>query len=48
LAAELGSGGRVPWQVLAGVGGADAWRSKLLYSGAPLGVGYHVAVWERA
>jgi hypothetical protein len=23
------------------------WRGELLYSGAPYGVGYHVAVWER-
>jgi aromatic ring-opening dioxygenase LigB subunit len=45
LADELGAGGRVPWQVLAGVG--DSWRAELLYSAAPFGVGYHVAVWER-
>jgi hypothetical protein len=45
LAAELGVGGRVPWQVLAGV--ADDWRAELVYSAAPFGVGYHVAVWER-
>ncbi|NIH79398.1 class III extradiol dioxygenase subunit B-like domain-containing protein [Amycolatopsis viridis] len=45
LAAELGAGGRAPWQVLAGTG--DDWRAELLYSAAPFGVGYHVAVWER-
>ncbi|KAA9159940.1 hypothetical protein FPZ12_018765 [Amycolatopsis acidicola] len=45
LARSLGAGGRVPWQVLAGVG--DGWRPELLYSEAPFGVGYHVAVWER-
>lgn len=45
LAGELGVGGLVPWQVLAGTGGR--WRSELLYSDAPFGVGYHVAVWER-
>lgn len=45
LAAELGAGGRAPWQALAGTG--DDWRGELLYSAAPFGVGYHVAVWER-
>jgi hypothetical protein len=45
LAEELGAGGRVPWQVLAGLG--PGWRAELLYSAAPFGVGYHVAVWER-
>lgn len=45
LADELGAGGRVPWQVLAGVAGE--WRAELLYSAAPFGVAYHVAVWER-
>jgi catalytic LigB subunit of aromatic ring-opening dioxygenase len=46
LADELGADGRVPWQVLAGLG--TGWRAELLYSAAPFGVGYHVAVWERA
>lgn len=46
LAGELGAGGRAPWQVLAGLG--PGWRAELLYSDAPFGVGYHVAVWERA
>ena len=45
LAGELGAGGRVPWQVLAGTG--NSWQADLLYSAAPFGVGYHVAVWER-
>lgn len=45
LCDELGVGGRVPWQVLAGV--ADDWRAELVHSGAPFGVAYHVAVWER-
>ncbi|GAB3572033.1 class III extradiol dioxygenase subunit B-like domain-containing protein [Amycolatopsis endophytica] len=45
LATELGAGGRAPWQALAGTG--DDWRGGLLYSAAPFGVGYHVAVWER-
>jgi len=45
VANELGAGGRVPWQVLAGTGGG--WQGELLYSAAPFGVGYHVAVWER-
>lgn len=45
LSDELGAGGRVPWQVLAGLG--PGWRAELLYSDAPFGVGYHVAVWER-
>lgn len=46
LAGELGVGGRVPWQVLAGAGGD--WHAEVLYSAAPFGVAYHVAVWERA
>ncbi|TNC28925.1 class III extradiol dioxygenase subunit B-like domain-containing protein [Amycolatopsis alkalitolerans] len=45
LARDLGAGGRVPWQVLAGTGGD--WHAELLYSAAPFGVAYHVAVWER-
>ncbi|PWV74615.1 Catalytic LigB subunit of aromatic ring-opening dioxygenase [Prauserella marina] len=48
LAAELGAGGRAPWQVLAGLAGAGGhWRGELRYSAAPRGVGYHVAFWER-
>lgn len=48
LAAELGAQGRAAWQVLAATVLA-AWprsRTDLLYSGAPFGVGYHVAVWS--
>ena len=45
LAEDLGAGGRAPWQALAGLG--PGWRAELLYSAAPFGVGYHVAVWER-
>lgn len=45
LAAQLGASGCAPWQVLAGLG--DGWRGDLLYSAAPFGVAYHVAVWER-
>ncbi|WP_370942983.1 class III extradiol dioxygenase subunit B-like domain-containing protein [Amycolatopsis sp. cg5] len=47
LCAELGVTGRVPWQVLAGLADGASWRAELLYTGAPHGVGYHVAVWER-
>jgi hypothetical protein len=49
LAATLLAAGRAPWQVLAGVADAtgDHWRGELLYSDAPYGVGYHVAVWTR-
>lgn len=48
LAAELGAGGRAPWQVLAGLAADETWDAEVLYSAAPFGVGYHVAVWERA
>ncbi|PRX46437.1 hypothetical protein B0I33_10714 [Prauserella shujinwangii] len=48
LAAELGAAGRAPWQVLAGLARRwPGWRGELLYSAAPFGVAYHVAVWER-
>lgn len=48
LAAELGAMGRAAWQVLAGAARAvgEPWTGKLLYSDAPFGVAYHVAVWE--
>lgn len=51
LARELGATGRAAWQVLAGValstsGAESGWRGELLYSDAPYGVGYHVAVWD--
>ncbi|KZB84564.1 class III extradiol dioxygenase subunit B-like domain-containing protein [Amycolatopsis regifaucium] len=48
LAAELGAGGRAPWQVLAGLAADGDWAAEVLYSAAPFGVGYHVAVWEHA
>jgi hypothetical protein len=44
LAAELMAVGRAPWQVVAGATG-PGWRGELLYTGAPYGVAYHVAVW---
>ncbi|MEC3973993.1 hypothetical protein [Amycolatopsis sp. H20-H5] len=47
LADELGVAGRAPWQVLAALAEGAAWHGELLYSAAPFGVGYHVAVWER-
>jgi hypothetical protein len=48
LAAELGVTGRPGWQVLAGAveGTGTRWRAELLYSAAPYGVAYHVAVWR--
>jgi hypothetical protein len=48
LAAELRAAGRPAWQILAGAALADsrAWRADSLYTGAPYGVGYHVAIWE--
>lgn len=48
LAAAVGADGRAAWQVLAGIalGSGSAWAGELLYSAAPYGVGYHVAVWE--
>ncbi|WP_181771084.1 class III extradiol dioxygenase subunit B-like domain-containing protein [Amycolatopsis pittospori] len=48
LATELGVGGRAPWQVLAGFATDEDWAAEVLYSAAPFGVGYHVAVWEHA
>jgi len=47
-AAELGAGGRAPWQVLAGLAADEGWTAEVLYSAAPFGVAYHVAVWEHA
>lgn len=48
LAAELGVTGRPGWQVLAGAAerAGRPWRAELLYSAAPYGVAYHVAVWR--
>lgn len=45
LAAALRVSGRAPWQVLAGATADREWHGELLYSSAPFGVGYHVAVW---
>ena len=48
LAAELGVTGRAAFQVLAGIALAPSkpWQARELYSAAPYGVGYHVAVWD--
>jgi len=46
LAAELWAAGRAPWHVLAGAARGQRWHGELRYSGAPYGVGYHVAVWR--
>lgn len=43
---SLGIGGRVPWQVLAGVFDAPPASCRTLYSAAPYGVGYHVGEWR--
>ncbi|MEV6912283.1 class III extradiol dioxygenase subunit B-like domain-containing protein [Amycolatopsis sp. NPDC051071] len=48
FAAELGAGGRAPWQVLSALAADGDWTANVLYSAAPFGVGYHVAVWEQA
>lgn len=49
LGTELNAVGRAPWQVLAGAALASGpgWRGELVYSDAPFGVGYHVALWQR-
>jgi hypothetical protein len=44
-AESLHATGRAPWQVLAAATG-PGWRGELLYSAAPHGVTYHVAVWS--
>jgi hypothetical protein len=48
LAGQLGAGGYPVWQALGLVALADGrdWKADLLYSDAPFGVGYHVAVWD--
>ncbi|GLZ38653.1 hypothetical protein [Actinokineospora sp. NBRC 105648] len=50
LAAELGAGGRAPWQVLAAAVRADGrtWRSTRAELVIPFGVAYHLAVWDPA
>ena len=48
LATQLLAAGRAAWQVLAGAAlVAGSWSGQLLYSAAPYGVGYHVALWQR-
>jgi hypothetical protein len=47
LSAELMVAGRAPWQVLAAAAAGGAWRARMEYSGAPFGVAYFVASWER-
>lgn len=48
LAGELLVAGREAWQVAAAAALclAPRWRGELLYSAAPYGVAYHVAVWD--
>lgn len=46
VAGALRASGRAPWQVLAGAADGRSWRGELLYSAAPFGVAYHVAVWR--
>jgi hypothetical protein len=48
LASELLVAGREAWQVAAAAAQtlAPAYRGKLLYSAAPYGVAYHVALWD--
>ncbi|GAA3240892.1 class III extradiol dioxygenase subunit B-like domain-containing protein [Pseudonocardia petroleophila] len=48
LGDDLWAAGRAPWQVLAAAAAGQRWTGELLWSGAPYGVGYHVAVWCRA
>lgn len=47
LGAELCAVGRAPWQVLAAATAEGRWTGELIYSDAPFGVAYHVAVWTR-
>lgn len=46
LCAELGVEGRAPWQVLAGMLGAEPARASGVYSDAPYGVGYYAGLWS--
>lgn len=48
LSADLLVGGRAPWQVLAAAAAGGTWHATMEYSGAPYGVAYFVASWERA
>ncbi|MGY0019171.1 class III extradiol dioxygenase subunit B-like domain-containing protein [Streptomyces sp. cg35] len=45
LARELKISGRAPWQLLNGAWDKKDGKSRLLYEGAPYGVGYFVASW---
>ncbi|MFC0531157.1 class III extradiol dioxygenase subunit B-like domain-containing protein [Phytohabitans kaempferiae] len=47
LSADLMVAGRAPWQVLAAAAAGGEWRATMEYSGAPYGVAYFVASWER-
>ncbi|MBA0051933.1 hypothetical protein E0L36_13820 [Streptomyces sp. AJS327] len=46
LGYELGASGRSSWQVLAGAGRDAGLEGRLLFEGAPYGVGYLVASWS--
>ncbi|MCF3171598.1 MULTISPECIES: class III extradiol dioxygenase subunit B-like domain-containing protein [Streptomyces] len=46
LAHELKVAGRAPWQLLAGAARDAGLAGRLLYEGAPYGVGYTVAAWS--
>ena len=46
LAYELGASGRACWQLLAGAARGAGLEGRLLYEGAPYGVGYLVASWS--
>lgn len=43
---DLAVAGRAAWQVLAGAAGERRYTGRLLYDGAPYGVGYLVATWS--
>ncbi|RZQ59945.1 hypothetical protein [Amycolatopsis suaedae] len=44
---RLGVATRPAWLAFAELAAGPAWHAELLYSDAPFGVGYHVAVWSR-
>ncbi|MEV4879534.1 class III extradiol dioxygenase subunit B-like domain-containing protein [Streptomyces cyaneofuscatus] len=46
LAYELKAAGRAPWQLLSGAARGAGLGGRLLYEGAPYGVGYTVAAWS--
>jgi hypothetical protein len=43
---DLAVAGRAAWQVLAGAAGERRYTGRVLYDGAPYGVGYLVATWS--